>query len=467
MEGKNFGQQYLMHRMACNSGLLESLMGVYGEARGRGLAAVAVTHASDIVQHRYILEEVRRSASRELCGAPMDLGWSPSNGINEAAVRAEMMARQLFSRLDGGKAAIVMELTSLREDLNHLSAVNGFRRRSVPGRILYLGVNGTMGIPFYYRFGESSEDGFRAISEVYAEIRAMGPRPIHFVLGRGRSKAEMTYLVDRGVTFTVMVDDYPEPPQSGVESWDGCPSMVMDGSLFRFREHTVALGEGTTRVVEVLNEGIRNDQTAFFLRRLEEVSAFASRTRWGSGIWNKIRKAGYGDVSDCVTLSRGNNGFTVCTPDPWKVESKMRSFGTVTIVTTSDLSPDDLCITLIRRGRFEWELEEFRRNQLNAPEYMSTEQTTRGMFLLDFLRMVLKSQLNLELYLSGSYLSPDDALDTLKGLRVNHIGKEWVLDDLNNDQIRLLRSLGIRIPDDRVATMVMGGDIPRYIQAGG
>lgn len=459
MDGRAFGQQYIMHTMVCRSGLLEMLRDVYGDATGRGIAAVAVTHASDIVQHRYLLEEVRRGAARELCGAPLDLNLGGFSGINEAAVHALHHLEDLFQRLDAGEAATVMELVSLEEGFSHVSSNEGFRQRSVPGSMLYLGINGVMGTPFYYGFRESSEDRFRAVSEVYSNIRGMAARPIHFVLGRRRSRKELAYMVDHGVTFTTVVDE-----ELWMELGEGGPtdesSAVIEGCVFRFRERTARLGEGEVRMLEVLNENVRSDQDEMFLRRIEEFGRVVSKLKWGSSVRKRLGSMGYGDMVECMELSRAANGFTACAPIGEAVRSRMDSHGIILIVTTSGLQPKDLGTVLIRRGRFEWELAEFRRNQLNAPERLSTEQTTRGMFLLDFLRMILKSQLNLELSRTDARMSPDDALDVMKGIRVNHTDGGWILDDLTERQRALLRRLDIRMPDSRLAEAVMSGGAP-------
>ena len=459
MEGKEFGQVYLMHELACRCGLLKTLRNVYGDRRGRGLAAIAVTHSTDIMQHRYIMDELRRNASRELCGAPMDLGWGPGTTLNEAMASAASDISRVFSGLDVGKDSVVMELTSLGEGFTIVSGIAGFRESFRHGHTVYLGINGVYGTPFYYCFRESSENPFKSISRVFTDIRSMGPRSVHFVFGRPRTVEELAYAVNRGLTFTTMVPHRSWAAShllSGISDWRTLPSMIVGGSVFSCRESETPLGEGHVRVMTICNENVRTSQTSILLGRIQEAVAAASGIRWGGSVQDRLSGLGYSDILDCLELSRGGNGFTLCSPRQALVEERMQPFRNVLLVTTSDLRPFDLCSVLIRQGRFEWELSEFRRNQLNAPEHLPTERTTEAMFFLDFMRMVLKAQLNIELNRSRNMDdTPDDVLNVLRGIRANLIDGTWKMDDLNDRQRRVLRSFGIRIPDDALAEAVM------------
>lgn len=157
---------------------------------------------------------------------------------------------------------------------------------------------------------------------------------------------------------------------------------------------------------------------------------------------------GFGAELGFVRLSRGANTFTECEVLEELVDCFLDTCGKTVIVTTSDLTWDELGEVLIRHGRFEGELDLFRKNLASTSEYESAYDTVRGMFLMDFLSMILKSQLNLALVGNGNMReTPDDILNAFRGVRMNLVSGSWVLDDLDAEQTRVLGELGLKVPD--------------------
>lgn len=450
MRGKEFGTVYLMHSMAKSSGLAAALRDVYGDDGGRRLTALAVTYAACGTHHRYVASEVSRNFSREISGLRGSSDWVGMSRVRELLEASVGRVADLSDRLDSGGTAVVMELTSMVSGLDGINPVGGFRETDVPGNVILMAVDGIMGVPFAYSFADPSGDRSGTLPYLRRRLADGHPQGVHFVLCGADGRDDLGVLVDRGLTFTSLIPSgSPDMGELVAAAESGARRTAIIGGIeFECSESTSPAGSGSVRVLSVRDGEAGKAQAAAFRRRLDSMEAIAAGMRWGSGVERRFAALGYGDELPFVRLSRAEDGSVACEEDAEAVRARIEGCGRTVAATTSDLGWEEIVSLLIRRSRFEWEIDTFRREMASTPGLEPNPDTVRAMFLMQFLGMVLKSQLYRELASVGNLRdSPDDVLDALRGLRVNETADGWVLDELSPQQEGVLSSLGISLPD--------------------
>ena len=455
-----FGRTYLMHSILCSSGLMQALSDAYGDDVGRRLAAVCITDAADRLPPRRIPLAMSRNASIWICGAPLDT-WIDLETMYDTLSKAGDGMKGLFSRLDSGNPAVVMELTSLGTEKYRNGGIMCPDDMHPPGHMVYLAVDGVGNLPFAYNLVDESLDRADTLLDVSDGIRSMGARGIHFVLDALENPRDLPYLVNRGITFTCMLPPVFEESIVGDQSESRPRSQMatVGGCLFSCSEHTVPMGDGKIRLLHVRNEDLRLDLREEFLGRMDRLVEIASGMRWGSSVGDRLSKMGFSKEMGFVDLSCGPNRFTSCVPIRDRTDRYADSLGTFLISTTSDLGWKELVSVLVRREMLESELERFRTDATDPRDRNPCLRMMDSLIPLWFLHMYLQTSLENSLAAAGCSDRADDTLCEFGNLDLVETGDGWILDDLTPEQARILAMLRISRPS-RASVSAISSRIP-------
>jgi transposase len=446
-----------MLEIASQTGIYDSLVGVFGEGTADALISLAIMRVIRPGPLRQISDQIDETYLPEMLSLGHELTSQYLSTLLSKTGRDMERRRRFCSSLVSGEDAVVFDLTSFHSSsklLGMLEYGRDYRSTGLPQVNFGLVHSLTSGLPFHYKLFPGSVSDIVTLRNLVAELKDMGIKRTEFVLDRGfYSASNICGLFDEGMGFTVpMPFNLKEAKMLMSESVkpleDTTNAHVFNGSVYRVNETSSFIGEHSVRTIVYQDDDRRNQEIKTLFSRLDAFEKRMKNTKWHPNIIKELAKSGDRDLLKMFEMSRGDEGTVAVARRRNSVSAAENRCGKLILLTTSRRSWDELLAVYRKRNDIEADFSMLKSDLEGGVRYLSSNDSMEGMIFVEFLSLVLRTELlNRVRTADLADIWVPDIVNTMNKLKITLVGSRWRLNEVTKKQRELYRKLGVSPPD--------------------
>ncbi len=452
-DAREFGNVFLLRDIARRLGVAADLAAVFPDTWKEILA---------LTYYR-----ICENKALYLCNNWLDTVWSddpvslPSPRISEllaqighSKIPAERFFRRWTKRYDTSNLFIVFDLTSISSHANGIDKVEwGYNRdcESLPQINLGVVYGEPSGLPLFYSLYPGSIHDVTTLKNIVSELQILSLDSTIFVLDKGfYSKANLAHM--EGMKFII-----PLPTRCSTEGDLVAAAQAEIRSskhAMRHRDHVhycikegIELAHRDLSAHIFLDEHRQVDQREAFLKTLLDAEALV--TSQGFSSKGQIDEYLADQVPDLLPYftTRRSGPRSVLVRKTEVVDAALGRMGMFVLVTSTDLSSEAILDYYREKDGVEKYFDSLKNNLFLKRMRIHTSQTMEGLLFVEFIAMILRSEMKAVLRkskLPNSLYIPE-MLSELRKLKQITFGKKKALTEVSKFQKDIFTAFGIKL----------------------
>jgi len=398
-ESRTIGQYHLLKELAKQTNMYDSLEKAFGIFDAERILALAMLRISCPKTLRNIKNQIEETFIKELTGVDDDLtsqylsSFLSRIGKNENAIT--VYSKNMMDKDN----TVILDLTSFASSsklFDMLEYGDDYKKTKLPQVSFGLAHSTDRNIPIYYKLYPGSIADKATLKGMILDLKDIGASSSHAILDRGFYSAEnLRFMISENIGFTIPlpfgINAAKEHISESNRHLDDprCLRMIND-SVIRVWEVPREENENI-RTIVFLDEDSLREQRNSLISRAEDFEKRTAKKEWHPNIIKELAKnRNDRRILKMFEFSKGEDGSVVTERKRNSMSFELNKCGKIIILTTSNDEAIDILVRYRLRNEIEKLFETFKNNLNGGVNYLSSENSAKGMIFTEFVAVTLR-----------------------------------------------------------------------------
>ncbi len=429
---KNMGEYYLMHNVCRRIGLWDAMCKIYGEETTQHLFSYSIGRCLRNCLPMQTTYSTKASILPDFFGFPVDSKLLTLEGCFKVLMSAYQDRVKLFDTFSPGGDSIVFDIETMIPPLKYYKLFgkeNHFRFNEFPQKSIFLAIDETSRLPYYFRMAQYSGADAVSMKTVCDDLKDMRAKNVTFFLNdKSYKESQIGHFLGPGYDTIIILNSGSEfftKMMFACTDMNVFETMIYDETVYKY--HTLEWEFGLNRCKVTILDNTRDREEALisFYTKLEQFESTVSKLKWSKTLEKRLEdNYGLVDLRRFFKLERGEDGSVVVTRNLDEIYRMEYSFGKSVVVTNSEYGLKDILRISRNMDRFEQDVNIFRTDLQEGSGLFPSNEMALASFMGEFVSMIMKTALINLVEVSGlreemNYLDVISEASTMKSYWVN------------------------------------------------